>query len=78
VGLLFDGTYETIASDFLFDPERTRSIQVDIRYVLWVAAELSGASHVLREMGIDAPATGRVSSGEGRPAAAAPPGRPGS
>jgi hypothetical protein len=78
VGLLFDGTYETIASDFLFDPERTRSIQVDIRYVLWVAAELSGASHVLREMGVDAPATGRVSSGEGPPVAGAPPGRPGS
>ncbi len=29
VGLLFDGTLETVASDFLFDTEKTRSIQVD-------------------------------------------------
>jgi hypothetical protein len=52
VGLLFDGTYETIASDLLFDPVSTRSIQVDIRYVLWVASQVSGATRVLSEMGI--------------------------
>jgi hypothetical protein len=52
VGLLFDGTYETIASDLLFDPVNTRSIQVDIRYVLWVASQVSGATRVLSEMGI--------------------------
>jgi hypothetical protein len=52
VGLLFDGTYETIASDLLFDPVNTRSIQVDIRYVLWVASQVSGASRVLAELGV--------------------------
>jgi len=52
VGLLFDGTYETIASDLLFDPVNTRSIQVDVRYVLWVASQVSGATRVLSEMGI--------------------------
>ena len=52
VGLLFDGTYETIASDLLFDPVNTRSIQVDIRYVLWVASQVSGATRVLSELGI--------------------------
>jgi hypothetical protein len=78
VGLLFDGTYETLASDLLFDPGRTRSIQVDIRYVLWVATELSGAGHLLREMAIEAPAPGPVSPAAIRPAAGAPAGRPGS
>jgi hypothetical protein len=52
VGLLFDGTYETIASDLLFDPVNTRSIQVDIRYVLWVASQVSGAGRVLAELGV--------------------------
>jgi len=31
VGLLFDGTYESINSDWDFDVKTTRSIQVDVR-----------------------------------------------
>jgi hypothetical protein len=52
VGLLFDGTYDTIASDFLFDPVRTRSISVDVRYMLWTMTEADGASHLVEEMGV--------------------------
>ncbi len=52
VGLLFDGTYDTIASDFLFDPVRTRSIHADVRYLLWVMEEVDGATHLLKEMGV--------------------------
>ena len=52
VGLAFDGTYETIASDLLFDPVNTRSIQVDIRYVLWVTSQISGATRVMEELGV--------------------------
>jgi hypothetical protein len=52
VGLLFDGTYDTIASDFLFDPVRTRSISVDVRYMLWTMTEADGAAHLVEEMGI--------------------------
>jgi hypothetical protein len=52
VGLLFDGTFDTVASDFLFDKERTRSIQVDSRYMLWVMSEVDGAKNLLQEMGI--------------------------
>ena len=52
VGLLFDGTYETIASDLLFDPVNTRSIQVDVRYVLWVTSQVSGATRVMEELGV--------------------------
>jgi hypothetical protein len=52
VGLLFDGTYETVASNYLFDPIKTRSIHVDARYMLWTMAEVDGAQHLLAELGI--------------------------
>ncbi len=52
VGLLFDGTYDTVASDYLFDAEMTRSIHVDSRYMLWVMTNVDGASGLLSEMGI--------------------------
>jgi len=51
VGLLFDGTYETIASDFLFDQEATRSIQVDSRYLLWFLSDVAKATNLLDELG---------------------------
>ena len=50
VGLLFDGTFDTVASDFLFDREKTRSIHVDTRYLLWVMTEVDRATNVLEEM----------------------------
>jgi hypothetical protein len=49
-GLLFDGTYDTVVSDILFDAARTRSIHVDSRFVLWVASEVDGASRLLAEL----------------------------
>ena len=52
-GLLFDGTYDTVASDFLFDTVKTRSIQVDSRYMLWVMTQVDGARHLVKEMGIE-------------------------
>ncbi|MBZ5728525.1 MAG: S46 family peptidase [Acidobacteriia bacterium] len=52
VGLLFDGTYESVASNFLFEPVTTRSIHVDTRYMLWNMAEVDGAINLLREMSI--------------------------
>jgi Peptidase S46 len=51
VGLLFDGTYESVASNYVFDPVTTRSIHVDSRYMLWNMAEVDGAINLLREMG---------------------------
>lgn len=54
VGLLFDGNYESIDSDFLFNPAMTRSIHVDIQYMLWVMDAVDGADHLIREMGLEA------------------------
>jgi hypothetical protein len=52
VGLLFDGTYESVSSDYLFDPIKTRSIHVDSRYMLWTMAEVDDAGNLLKEMGV--------------------------
>jgi hypothetical protein len=52
VGLLFDGTYESVASNFVFDLATTRSIHVDAQYMLWNMAEVDGAVNLLREMSI--------------------------
>jgi len=52
VGLLFDGVWESIISDWDFLPAKTRSIHADIRYVLWIMDEVDHADHLLREMGI--------------------------
>jgi hypothetical protein len=52
VGCLFDGNYEAMTADFEFQPDITRSIHVDIRYVLWVAECVDEAYGVLEELGI--------------------------
>jgi S1-C subfamily serine protease len=52
VGLAFDGNYEAMASEWVFVPPLTRSIHVDIRYVLWLMDRVDGAGHLLREMGL--------------------------
>ncbi len=51
VGLAFDGTYESVASDWVFTPN-TRSIHVDLRYVLFLLAEVEHADALLRELGV--------------------------
>ena len=52
VGLAFDGNYEAMASDWLFMPAITRSIHVDIRYVLWLMDAVDHADDLLKEMGV--------------------------
>lgn len=36
IGLLFDGNYESMVADWVFDPALTRTLHVDVRFVLWV------------------------------------------
>ena len=52
VGLLFDGTFESVNSDWDFDPRTTRSIHVDTRYMLWVMEKVDGATNLIEEMDI--------------------------
>jgi hypothetical protein len=49
-GLLFDGTYDTVDSDVLYDPVRTRSLHVDSRYLFWVLTEVDGAARLVAEL----------------------------
>jgi hypothetical protein len=52
VGLAFDGNWEGVDSDFLFDPEIVRTIHVDVVYMRWVMDEVDKAHDLLREMGL--------------------------
>jgi hypothetical protein len=51
-GLAFEGTYESVASDWVFQPT-TRSIHVDLRYVLYLLTEVERAPPaLLDELGV--------------------------
>lgn len=52
MGLLFDGTFESVNSDWDFDPRTTRTIHVDTRYMLWVMEKVDGADALIEEMDI--------------------------
>jgi hypothetical protein len=52
VGLAFDGNWESISSDYLFQPALTRCIGVDITYVLFILDKVYHADELLREMTI--------------------------
>lgn len=50
IGLAFDGTLDSIISDWDFNKAMTRSIQVDTRYMLWNMKEVDKADNLLKEM----------------------------
>lgn len=52
VGLLFDGTIESVNSDWDFAPRTTRTIHVDTRYMLWVMEKVDNAGHLIEEMDV--------------------------
>jgi hypothetical protein len=52
VGVNFDRPFEAIVNDYAWSPDYSRSIGVDIRYVLWVTQKIAGADFLLNEMGI--------------------------
>lgn len=52
VGLAFDGNWEAMSGDVIFEPELQRCICVDIRYVLLILDKFGGAGHLLDEMNI--------------------------
>ncbi len=53
VGVNFDRTYEATVNDYAWSEEYSRSIGVDIRYVLWVAQKFGQAEALLKEMGVE-------------------------
>jgi hypothetical protein len=52
VGLAFDMNWEAVVSNWVFDPDMTRMIAVDGRYVRWIMQEVYPAPQVLAELGL--------------------------
>jgi len=52
IGLAFDGNWEAMSGDYAFEPALQKTINVDIRYVLWVMDKFAGAKHLVDEMKI--------------------------
>ena len=50
IGLAFDGNWESMSSDVMFEPDLQRCINVDIRYVLFIVDKFGGAGHLVDEM----------------------------
>ena len=53
IGVNFDRAYEATINDYAWSESYSRSIAVDIRYVLWVTEKVGGATHILNELGIN-------------------------
>ncbi|MDR2036698.1 MAG: S46 family peptidase, partial [Bacteroidales bacterium] len=52
LGLAFDGNWEAMSGDIVFEPDLQRCISVDIRYVLFIIDKYAGARHLIDEMTI--------------------------
>ena len=52
IGLAFDGNWESMSSDVMFEPDLQRCINVDIRYVLFIVEKFGGAKWLVDEMDI--------------------------
>ncbi len=52
IGLAFDGNWESMSSDVMFEPDLQRCINVDIRYVLFIVDKFGGAEWLINEMDI--------------------------
>ena len=52
IGLAFDGNWESMSSDVMFEPDLQRCICVDIRYVLLAMDKVGGAGYLLNEMNL--------------------------
>ena len=52
IGLAFDGNWEAMSGDVNFEPKLQRTINVDIRYVLFVIDKYAGATNLINELDI--------------------------
>ncbi len=50
LGLAFDGNSEALSGDIVFEPNLQRTINVDVRYVLWVIDKYAGATRLISEL----------------------------
>ncbi|MBU4538768.1 MAG: S46 family peptidase [Weeksellaceae bacterium] len=50
LGLAFDGNSEALSGDIIFDPKMQKTINVDVRMVLWIIEKYGKAGHLISEM----------------------------
>ena len=50
IGIAFDGNWEALSSDIVFNQDLQRCICVDIRYVMFIIDKFGGAGYLLDEM----------------------------
>ncbi len=50
IGLAFDGNSEALSGDIVFEKEWQKTINVDIRFVLWIIEKYGKAGHLISEM----------------------------
>lgn len=50
IGIAFDGNWEAMSGDIIYEPALQRTICVDIRYVLFMIEQYAGAGHLIKEM----------------------------
>lgn len=55
VGVNFDRAYTATINDYAWNEAYSRSVAVDIRYVLWTVQKVAKADHLLQEMNISTP-----------------------
>jgi hypothetical protein len=53
VGVLFDSNYEGLTADYMFNPDLARSINVDIRYVLYVIDDVYHLQSLMDELSLE-------------------------
>ena len=52
LGLAFDGNWEAMSSDYLYEPQLQRCIGVDVRYMLFIIEKYGKAGHLIEELQI--------------------------
>jgi len=52
IGLAFDGNWEAMSGDILFEDNLQRCINVDIRYVLFIIDKFANATNIIDELTI--------------------------
>jgi hypothetical protein len=50
IGTAFDGNWEAMSGDIVYEPGLQRCISVDIRYILFLIDKFAGAGHLIQEM----------------------------
>ena len=52
IGIAFDGNWESLASNIIFEPDKNRTVNVDIRYALFIIDKFANNKYILNELTI--------------------------